>query len=160
GVRTPSVLAAGWRRVLGPWHAYLLVTEAIPDGVNLQAALARRLPARERRALLEAAGAAVRGVHDAGFFHADLHPANLVIEATAEGPRAHIVDLDRGEFPARLSEAQRRSNLRRLLRSWEKWRPDGRSPDARDAVAFLRAYCRGDGQAMRGLAAELGRARG
>lgn len=150
GVPTPNVLAAGWRRVLGPLHAHALVTETVPGGVNLQTALASRMNSLERRAALRASGRAVRAMHDAGFLHADLNLANLVLERTSAGSRAHIVDLDRGTFAAVLTTAQRRSNLDRLLRSWEKWRPGGMLPGRRDAVAFMQGYCDGDRAAMRG----------
>jgi hypothetical protein len=159
GVSTPSVLAAGWRRVLGPLHAHALITERIPGGVNLQTALGSRMSAEERRALLRASGRAVRAMHDAGFLHADLNLANLVLERTPGGFRAHIVDLDRGRFENALTAVQRRSNIGRLFRSWEKWRPDGAPPGPRDVLAFLRAYCDGDKPAMRGHLSGLRRAR-
>lgn len=160
GVPTPSVLAAGWRRVLGPLHAHALVTETVPGGINLQAALGSRMHTLERRIALGASGRAVRAMHDAGFLHADLNLANLVLERTPIGSRAYIVDLDRGTFEGSLTAAQRCSNLDRLLRSWEKWRPGGLLPGPRDAVAFLQAYCDGDRTAMRGYFDDLRRARG
>jgi hypothetical protein len=160
GVSTPSVLAAGWRRVLGPLHAQALVTEMVPGGINLQTALASRMDTLERRAVLGASGRAVKAMHDAGFHHADLNLANLVLERTPAGSKAHIVDLDRGTFEDPLTAARRRSNLERLLRSWEKWRPGGMPPGPRDALAFLRAYCEGDRAAMRGYFDDLRRARG
>ena len=159
GVSTPSVLAAGWRRVLGPLHAQALITEAIPGGVNLHTALGSHMTTSERRGLLGASGRAVKAMHDAGFLHADLNLANLVLERTPDGFRAHIVDLDRGRFPNPLTAAQQRSNLRRLFRSWEKWRPGGGSPGLREVVAFLRAYCDGDKLAMRRCLGDLWRAR-
>ena len=159
GVPTPSVLAAGWRRVLGPLHAHALVTETVPGAVNLQTALASRMDTLERRAALGASGRAVRAMHDAGFLHADLNLANLVLERTAGGSRAHIVDLDRGTFEGSLTASQKRSNLDRLLRSWEKWRPGGTPPGPRDAVAFLQAYCGGDRAAMRAYFDDLRRSR-
>lgn len=160
GVPTPSVVAAGWRRVLGPLHAHALVTETVPGGVNLQTALASGMSTLERRAALGASGRAVRAMHDAGFLHADLNLANLVLERTSVGSRAHIVDLDRGTFAGSLTTAQRRSNLDRLLRSWEKWRPGGMPPGRRDAVAFMQAYCDGDRTTMRGHFQHFLRARG
>jgi hypothetical protein len=159
GVPTPSVLAAGWRRVFGPLYAHALVTEMVPGGVNLQTALASPMGNLERRAALGASGRAVRAMHDAGFLHADLNLANLVLERTPGRPRAHIVDLDRGTFERSLTAGQRRSNLDRLLRSWEKWRPGGMSPGPRDALAFLHAYCNGDKAAMRGYLDDLARGR-
>jgi tRNA A-37 threonylcarbamoyl transferase component Bud32 len=159
GVFTPSVLAAGWRRVLGPLHAHALITELIPGGVNLQAAMGSGTGATERRVVLTAAGAAVRKMHDAGFLHADLNLANLVLERTSDGLRAHIIDLDRGRFEETLTSAQRRATLERLLRSWEKWRPGGKPLGLRDALAFLRGYSVGDKIARHELFHELRRFR-
>lgn len=159
GVPTPSVLAAGWRRVLGPLHAHALITETVPGGVNLQTALGSRMSAADRRALLGASARAVRAMHDVGFLHADLNLANLVLERRPDGFRAHIVDLDRGRFESALTVAQRRSNIERLLRSWEKWRPGGIPPGPRDVLAFLRIYCDGDRSAMRCYVEGLRRAR-
>jgi hypothetical protein len=160
GVSTPSVIAAGWRRVLGPLHAHALVTEMIPGGINLQTALASRISVLERRSLLGAAGRAVKAMHDAGFLHADLNLANLVLERTPDGPRVHVVDLDRGTLETGLTPAQRRGNLERLFRSWEKWRPGGSPPGLREALAFVRAYCEGDRAAIREYVHDLRRAHG
>jgi hypothetical protein len=156
GVSTPDVLAAGCRPVFGPLAAYVLVTEAIPGGVSLQAFLGGQPLPRRRRLLAREAGRCVRALHDAGFVHADLNLANLVAAHGGEGggsrgerggpggSAVHVIDLEGGRFRARVGFGARRANLRRLLRSYEKWIAPVSPLDRRDALAFLRAYCRDD----------------
>lgn len=159
GAPTPDVLAAGWRRVAGPWYAIALVTEAVPGARNLQEALLEGPPAVRMRALIRAAADAVRALHDAGFVHADLNLANLVVEDSAAGLRAHVVDLDRGRFASPLTDRDRARNLSRLLRSHEKW-VAGRCPlRTREAIAFLARYGRGDRGMTRDLFGRLRRYR-
>lgn len=150
-VPTPSVLAAGWRQVFGPWHVHVLVTEAIPGAVNLHALL-RELPrSRQRRAILSAAGRTVARMHAAGFVHADLNLANLLVESADPGARLFVIDLDGGSFHPSVRFAQRRANLRRLLRSYEKWLAPAQALGAADAMAFLRGYCGEDRLLLRRL---------
>lgn len=159
GVPTPDVLAAGWRRVAGPFNAIALVTEAVPGACNLQEALLGDPPVIRMRALLRAAADTVRALHDAGFVHADLNLANLVLEDSAAGPLAHVVDLDRGRFASPLTERDRARNLSRLWRSHEKW-VAARSPlRARDAILFVARYARGDRAMARDLLGRLRRYR-
>jgi tRNA A-37 threonylcarbamoyl transferase component Bud32 len=158
GVPTPAVLAVGWRRVVGPFYAHALVTESVPAAMNLQGALAARPAIGRRRALLRAAGRTVRAMHAAGFLHADLNLANLVVEETGGGLIVHVVDLDRGRFVTQPAE-MRPANLRRMVRSWEKWLGDSVPPGPRDAAAFLQAYCGGDRAAKRRCLRDLTRYR-
>jgi tRNA A-37 threonylcarbamoyl transferase component Bud32 len=155
-VRTPEVLAAGWRRVAGPLHAHALVTEAIPGAVNLHEVLLGAPPATTLRAVGRAAADTVRAMHDANFKHADLSLANLVLEDSGGEVLAHVVDLDRGRFVHRLSAEDRAANLARLLRSHEKWVAAAAPLRTRDALWFLWVYCRGDDRLLRDL---LGRIR-
>jgi hypothetical protein len=161
GVATPEVLAAGCRSVLGPLAAYVLVTEAIPDGVSLQSFLSGQPLPRRRRLLARGAGRSVRALHDAGFVHADLNLANLVAADRGERtgpagePAIHVIDLDGGCFRPRVGFAARRRNLRRLLRSYEKWIAPVSPLDRRDALAFLRAYCGGDEASLRRFLGDL-----
>jgi hypothetical protein len=155
GVRTPAVLAAGWRRIAGPLQAHALVTEEVPGATTMQEAIGAAPATHRRRAILAAVGEAVRAMHAAGFVHADLNMGNLLLDDAPGSPRAHVVDLDRGRFVPRMGGRRRLSNLRRLLRSWEKWLGGRVPPGPRDAVAFLHAYCGGDRSAMRRLLRRL-----
>jgi tRNA A-37 threonylcarbamoyl transferase component Bud32 len=143
GVLTPEVLAAGSRRLLGPLHAHALITEAIPGGLNLLEAL-RRQPSGTDPGLLNAAAGTIRSMHEAGFLHADLNLANLVVEHGPSGLRVHIIDLDRGRLVSPMTPALRARNLARLLRSYEKWMAHDRPLDRGEAIGFLRGYCGSD----------------
>jgi tRNA A-37 threonylcarbamoyl transferase component Bud32 len=141
GVPTAAVIAAGWRRTIGPLRAHALLTEAIAGGVSLQdSLLVPGLGRGRRRALLHAAGRSVRAMHAAGFRHADLNLANLVVAPAADGPFVHVVDLDGGRFEAPLGTRSAGRNLARLLRSWEKWVEPHVQGGLADLVAFLRGY--------------------
>lgn len=157
GVPTPDVLAAGWRTITGPLAAYVLVTEAVPGGASLLALLGEQPLPRRRRRLARAAGRSVRALHDAGFVHPDLNLANLVAahggEPGAPGgaTRVFVIDLDGGGFRDRVGGSARRGNLKRLLRSYEKWIAPSSPLDPRDALAFLRAYSGTDRELFRTL---------
>jgi tRNA A-37 threonylcarbamoyl transferase component Bud32 len=141
GVRTPDVIAAGWRPIAGPFCALALLTETIPGAVSLHECLLASPPTPgRRRALLRAAGETVRAMHDAGFRHADLNLANLLVEAGPGRPRVQVIDLDGGRFAAGIPGRAAVGNLRRLLRSWEKFIEPRIHGCRRDLLAFLRGY--------------------
>ncbi len=159
GVLTPEVLAAGSRRLLGPLHAHALITESIPGGVNLLEALQRQPSGTDPVPLLGAAAAAIRVMHGAGFLHADLNLANLVVEHHLSGPRVHVIDLDRGRFVSPMTPSQRARNLARLLRSHEKWIAQSSPLRRNEAIGFLRQYCGSDENLLRYLLEKLRRYR-
>ena len=166
GVATPEVLAAGCRAVHGPLWTYVLVTEAIPRGASLQALLGEQPLARRRRRLARGAGRCVRALHDAGFVHADLNLGNLVVADGGEAvsptgaSEVHVIDLEGGRFRKTVNLGARRRNLKRLLRSYEKWIAPASPLDRRDGFAFLRAYCGTDQAMFRSLLGDLGGAAG
>ncbi len=88
GVPTLEPLGAVARRAAGPLPLYRfdLVTRLVAGARDLGALLEDGLaasPPRRRRAVLEAAGRAVRALHDAGIAHADLNVKNLLIVVPA-----------------------------------------------------------------------------
>jgi tRNA A-37 threonylcarbamoyl transferase component Bud32 len=159
GVPTPEVIAAGWRPMAGPFCSLALLTEAIPGAASLHECLLdpATTPAR-RHTLLRAAGETVARMHAAGFLHADLNLANLVVESGAGGPRIHVVDLDGGRFVRGMTDRAALGNLRRLLRSWMKHVEARVRGGGRDLAAFLHGYTR-DRAARRRLARALDRQR-
>lgn len=148
GVRTPRVLAARARRATGPFWRLDVVTRRVEGACDVGEALERlregRLGVRERHALFRATGALLRDLHRLGLLHADLTPRNLLVELdtlASDGPRVWILDLDRAAFHASLDDADRRRNLRRLLRATLRRESRGRPFLARtDFARFLRAY--------------------
>jgi hypothetical protein len=127
----------------GGWRGFLLLREVV-GAVDLEAYLygAPLVPAWSRRAVLDAAGSAVRRLHDEGVEHADLHPKNLLVDPAAR--RVLVIDLDRARaHDGPLAPAVRLSNLARLARAVEKHRLRGMAVGRRDALRFLAAYAGG-----------------
>ncbi len=84
GLPTPRLLAVGadWRGMLRD-STYLL-TEAAGETRTIRNAL-RDADGPGRRAAIEAAARAVRGMHEAGFAHGDLHPDNILLRESPAG---------------------------------------------------------------------------
>jgi ubiquinone biosynthesis protein len=76
------------------------------DGIKPSDPEARELPEEQRERLVDLGAAAIiRMIYRDGFFHADLHPANLII---LPGPRAGFIDLG---MVGRLDDELRRTLL-------------------------------------------------
>jgi 3-deoxy-D-manno-octulosonic acid kinase len=138
-VATPLVLAV---RVEGRGVVYrgLVVTQEATGAEAIAQAL-RDAPDEAARAQVgRAAGRAVGVLHAAGIRHADLNLTNLLLQRSAGGLEAVVLDLDRARVArAPLSRGARRRALRRLARSYRKLL----APGTRDAVvldAFRVAY--------------------
>ncbi len=134
-----AVGAVVLRRGAG-WRGFLLVRE-VQGGVDLEALLYGAALPRPwgRRAVLFEAGKAVRRLHDEGVFHADLHPKNLLVDATSR--RVLVLDLDRAQARGgALDDEARARNLARLGRAVEKHRLRGMRTGRKDALRFLVGY--------------------
>ena len=145
GVPVASAVGAVVLRQSFGWRGFLVLEELV--GARDLEAILHGLPVpdgRERRRVYEAAGRAVRALHDAGVPHPDLHPKNIL--ATADG-RVVLLDLDKAR-PAEgpLGRAERLRNLLRLGRAIAKHRLKGLHLDVTDAVRFLEGYA-GDREA-------------
>jgi ubiquinone biosynthesis protein len=98
------------------------------DGVQPTVEVAERLPEEDRRRLIDLGAAAViRMLYEDGFFHADLHPGNLLI---LPGPRVGFIDLG---MVGRLDPSLR-SDLLALFFS-----PVAQTEPASDVIGFRRA---------------------
>ena len=140
-VPQPALLAAWrwsgplWRAVYGTVHL-----EQTRDGV----AWIGGQP--ERSALLagaRAVGAAIRGFHDRGGRHADLHLKNLLLGEREGHLRAWLVDLDGAQVGAPPGPERRMQELMRLVRSVHK-RGFARVLGRRGCAEAFSAYCQGD----------------
>ncbi len=137
GIPTPAVLAGVAYRA-GLAYTADIATERL-DGIDLAATMfGAAPPAGEARATIFAAvGKVVRKLHLAGFVHPDLQLRNVLV--LKDGVALLDVDTCR-ERSARDTVAQRR-NLRRFLRSWDKWNArEGARLTGDDRHAFLAAY--------------------
>ena len=159
GVQTPEILAIGTRRVAGLFCAQAVVAREIAGARNLHHLAGERLSEARRRDILEKTAVLVRRMHDAGFLHADLNLANLVLGDGPAGESLWAVDLERGRFAVEVPARRRIRVLARLLRSCEKWVANPFRPTPREEVRFLRVYARGDRVLLRELVTRLSRFR-
>lgn len=149
GIPTAPVVAARARSLTGPGWQLEVVMPRLEGQGDLADLLDRRrsgdLGEPAWRTLVRAAGEAVRDLHAAGFDHADLQPANLLVDAsqlaTEPPPRVAVLDLDRGSFPEPFERQHRLANLERFVR-WVDLREARRGPAVRptDRARFLAAY--------------------
>lgn len=159
GVPTPEILAVGSRRVAGLFCVRAIVAREIAGARNLHELAEDRPPPARRRDILEKTADLLRNMHDAGFLHADLNLANLVLERGPGEERVCVVDLERGRFVGTITAAGRIRALARLLRSYEKWVADRLRLGPREEIRFLRRYARGDRALLRELVRRLARYR-
>lgn len=120
GIPTPEILAIRITR-RGLFLQIEVVTRLIPDSMDLLAYLEGNPD--DTRECLRRAGALIRRMHDIGVYHADLHVKNMLIGADSE---LYVLDLDRAFRFSRMPGFLRRMNLKRFMRSLEKWRRAGR----------------------------------
>lgn len=118
GVPVAEPLAAVREERLPGYRTAVVTRRA--SGEPLSRLLGKAGDPREAEQLLARAARAVRRLHEAGGWHADLNAANLVLAPDADGP-ATLVDFDRGRaLPAPLPRALARRNVARLQRSLDK----------------------------------------
>src|SRR5262245_21014025 len=140
GVPTPPVIAARATRVLLLWKLEVATARLPAEGDLLDVLRARgSVPG-----LALAAGRTLRRAHDAGLRHRDLQVKNLLVPAGFPGaggagdPVALVLlDLDRCDVGAPLSEEERLAALARFARSLAKRKV---MPAARDVRTFARGY--------------------
>ena len=123
GIRTPQVVAARARpaSVLG-WTLEL-ISRRVENVVDLAQVLHRlRRGELARRCvvpMLVEVGHFLRRLHDEGLVHADLQPANMLVNHSAlegEDIELWVLDLDRSRLGPPLTISERCANLARLLR--------------------------------------------
>jgi 3-deoxy-D-manno-octulosonic acid kinase len=144
GIPTVEILAAVSIRAAGLLYRCFLFSRELPGCLDLAAYLRARSAAEaftaEKRAALERAAAAVRLMHDKGFFHADLNMKNILIGAD-DPDRLYVIDWDKSRRFTNLSQGRRSANAVRFCRSMLKLAGGTGLPvSAEDAEAFLRAY--------------------
>lgn len=125
-----------WRLLADAWEQGLPVPRPVAarvlrSGAGYQAAIiTETVPGTPLAALLDletvtgdawrAIGLAIRRLHDAGVWHADLNAHNILVgNASSDTPRVFVIDFDRGRIRPQ-DTAWRRANLARLRRSLHK----------------------------------------
>jgi 3-deoxy-D-manno-octulosonic acid kinase len=124
--------------------------DEIADALDLAACLfgERALERRRRLDALAAAGRLIGALHRAGVAHPDLNLRNVLVRWGAEGPRAHILDVEKCRIVPRLSGRRRRAMLRRFRRSARKFEArTGRALEAEAWEAFREGYAQGEATA-------------
>lgn len=141
GVPTAALPAVITKRAIPPFYRYWAFSQELPDAVDLLAYMRTHPPRRERIPAIAAAAQAVRAMHDAGLFHADLHLKNILVRlADAESPEAFIIDFDKALLAPHMTVRMRFKNLRRLWKSAEKARAAGFDITRSDMFRFLVEY--------------------
>lgn len=117
GIPTPRVVA-GAIYSAGPFYRADLVTEFVPDAVDLHRFLFEEH--RDRRARVEAiahVGRLVARAAAAGIEHRDLNARNILVESPPGGPVLMLIDLDRCRVLPPGVPGRPRPMLSRLRRS-------------------------------------------
>ncbi|QDV08632.1 3-deoxy-D-manno-octulosonic acid kinase [Planctomycetes bacterium Poly30] len=157
GIRTPRVIAARAVAVPPVGYELTIVTERM-DGVRdlgwmLGDVRRGGTSHRTLQQALESAGRLIADLHRVGFLHADLQPANLLIESANPAAPATAIDLDRSSFVKAgdgrggegavepLPESLVHKNLGRLWRHVARREAEyGATLSRADRVRFLKAY--------------------
>lgn len=159
GLPVPSAVALGERRVLGRLllDSYL-ITEAVPNAVNLSTFLSQRYAAlcqpagsRQRSDLARRLGELIGRMHRSGFTHGDLCSINILVTEEQEGaPDFVLIDLDgAGALPGVISfQRFQTADPNRLAAGLSQALGDlvklddtvGRRVKRTDCLRFLRAY--------------------
>ena len=113
------------------------VTFRLPDCLTLPEFL-RSAASQIRLNIFFKLGKHLRKLHDHGIFYTDMHVKNVLVNSAGE---PYLIDFDKSRsFKKPLSERLRRVNLRRFLRSLEKYSSRGGYLTDSDRSAFLIAY--------------------
>jgi 3-deoxy-D-manno-octulosonic acid kinase len=141
GIPTPRVVAAAVYPE-GIWYRADLVTEFLEGSTDLGEFLFQATapgdPREARMAVLEEAGRLVGRMGALAIRHPDLNAKNLLVQATPDdGPRIHLLDLDRCRARSRAPLAAGWRMRRRLVSSLRKWERKGGRPLLREEWAAL-----------------------
>jgi tRNA A-37 threonylcarbamoyl transferase component Bud32 len=142
GVPTWDILAAIMERGWGGWYRGYLITTYLAAATDLISYLDQEPRGEKRRRVIGKTGEAVKKMHQAGIYHADLHLKNFLVEDG--GRKVYLIDFDKSTAFTHLGPSQRIKNLMRLDRSAEKLKRLGLSLTEKDKSTFCRAYTAGD----------------
>jgi tRNA A-37 threonylcarbamoyl transferase component Bud32 len=128
GIPTPVPLAMAERRKGWFLQDALLITEAISPSCPL----IEFIPGGGNKDLLFQTARLIRGAHEAGLLHQDLHAGNIMVGITEM--KSYLIDLHRSRFARNVSKKRRLWNLAQFFYSLKGWL----SPE--EKKAFLQQY--------------------
>ena len=135
GVPTPPIVAIVRYAAGGPFERSDVATEEIVDATDL-AHVMTQAPVRHAAAA-QATADLLRALAHAGAHHADLNIKNVLLQPTAAGLRAFVLDVDRVTFHERDGSQVHARNWARLLRSARKWRALHDAPISEEWLATV-----------------------
>jgi tRNA A-37 threonylcarbamoyl transferase component Bud32 len=144
GVPSLEILAAIRERGWGGWYRGYLITEYLPAARDMIHYLDRQRGRTRRQEVIKQAAEAVRKMHQAGIYHADLHLKNFLVEEKKKEVTVYLIDFDKSAIFPHLPPSRRMNNLKRLDRSAEKLKRHGLPLTRRDKGVFCRAYAAAD----------------
>ncbi len=163
GIKTSEVIAIVKNRVLGPIYKCRLVSKEITGAIDLMELLLNaeknKLVARKRQ-IINKTAKAVKEMHGAGIYHADLHLKNILIQSAVGKVDVYIIDLDKSRQYEKISLHQRMRNIMRLDRSVEKMIKNNRVTfdetypfpiSGTDKLRFLKEYIKTDNKSEKPL---------
>ncbi len=163
GIKTSEVIAIVKNRVLGPIYKCRLVSKEITGAIDLMELLLNaeknKLVARKRQ-IINKTAKAVKEMHGAGIYHADLHLKNILIQSAVGKVDVYIIDLDKSRQYEKISLHQRMRNIMRLDRSVEKMIRNNRVTfdetypfpiSGTDKLRFLKEYIKTDNKSEKPL---------
>lgn len=131
GVPSAEIVAMVKRKLWGPFYRADFISKEVTGAIDIRQFLEESslwLVHRARKEVISAVAKAVKKMHDAGIYHADLHLKNILVRQEPGGEFvSFVIDLDKSVVFDRLDIGQRMKNLLRLDRSAEKlsWHSSG-----------------------------------
>ncbi len=164
GIKTSEVIAIVKNRILGPIFKCRLVSKEITNAIDLMELLLNpeknKLVVRKRQ-IINKVAKAVKEMHDAGIYHADLHLKNILVQSAPGGKDiVYIIDLDKSRQYEEISLHKRMRNIMRLDRSVEKMIRNNKDvfcqrssfPISKtDKLRFLKEYLKTDNKSEKPL---------
>lgn len=163
GIKTSEVIAIVKNRIMGPVYKCRLVSKEITGAIDLMELLLNseenKLVVRKRQ-IINKTAKAVKEMHDAGIYHADLHLKNILVQSAGGKDNVYIIDLDKSHQYEKISFHKRVKNIMRLDRSVEKMIRNNKDvfgqrfpfPISKtDKLRFLKEYIKTDSKSERPL---------
>lgn len=113
GLPVPRAMAASYQR-RGVTYRAAIMTERLHNTVSLAQAIAQAGPASIK--LVQPVSAAIRQLHDANVYHADLNAHNILVD---DARKIWLIDFDKSTRRT-MTRALREQSLERLGRSLQK----------------------------------------